>query len=345
MTLIELLVVLAIFSLMFVLLGAAMGVTRSMRLQSAASGVTSQLELARDKAALAARLDLRSEYAGRHVAGFSGVRITEDRLIPLSMGSIYAEGRASVHSSFPPGFVPPPGRLVLEEALHDESGLRNNPTSWWWNIRLGDVVRVADHDYIVCGPMEVDNAEGYVNVGNPGVPSPLDRGVGPIEFLYLVNRVDDDRDGVVDSGWNGLDDDLDGVVDDSDEYDADGNLVARGEWEREKWLGLAAAGLTSVSYQVTRRPTVDKQGATQLPSGLAVDFEGSRFWGRALAGPVDVICDQYGGLKLQARYGVLQTPLGAESIRLRIAELADEDASVTLEIDAKSGRVETELAE
>lgn len=329
-TLIEQLVVIAIISMTFVLGVVVFGVTRSQRLRTAASMVDSAIEQARDRAMLAAKTDARSEYAGRHVGGLTGVRITRDRLIPLYAGSTYAEGKVSVRSDWPEGFTPPYRRLVLEEAKFDAAGKRNNPTSWYYNVRLGDAVRVSGHDYIVCGPMEAANAEGYVTIGAPGSLSPLDRGYGPVEFLYLVDAVDDNLDGIIDSGWNGLNDDLDGYTDEDD------------EWEVERWQGLAAAGLESVPYSIMRRPSPMSNGAKQLPAGVVVDFAGSTFWGKSATDSIDVAIDQYGMARPLSPYALAQTPLAAAAVSLRLCELADETSAITLTVDAASGRVTVE---
>lgn len=328
-TLIELLVCIAIMAIAWALAPAILSSIAAYRLRSAASVVSGHFERAKDRAALAARDDARSSMAGRTVVGFAGVRLTKDRLIPLTPTGSYSEGRATIRFDWPAGFTPPYGRLVLEEALYDETGLRNNPTSWYWNIRLGDVVNVTGVDYTVCGPMEVANAEKYVNVGMQGVGSPLDRGDGPAEFLWLVNAADDNRDGIVDSGWNGLDDDLDGATDEDD------------EWERERWLGLAAAGMTSAGYRIARRPGPDKAGSSELPSGVVIDLEGSVVPGRAADGPIDLVFDQMGGVVVSSPYATPQVPLGS-SIRIRLAEWADEDAYLELHLDMQSGRFEVE---
>ena len=48
--------------------------------------------------------------------------------------------------------------------------LLNPPTSWYWNIRIGDKVRINNSGiyYTVVGPMQIPNPELFVNVGEPG---------------------------------------------------------------------------------------------------------------------------------------------------------------------------------
>ena len=72
------------------------------------------------------------------------------------------------------------GPLVLEECPFDLSSnavLPNSPTSWFWNIRLGDQVRINNVGpvFTVVGPMSQTNAELFVNFGPPGTQSPLAR--------------------------------------------------------------------------------------------------------------------------------------------------------------------------
>lgn len=332
-TLIELLSVLAILSLLLVVAAPLLSVTTSMRLGSATSLLTSQIETAKDRAAAAARGDARSEYAGRHVAGFAGLRLTETRLIPLRAGGVYTEGRIAIHDSYPAGFAPPVGRLVLEEAVRDVGGTRNNPTSWAWNVRLGDAVHLHGRDYLVCGPMVEPNAEGYVNYGPAGATTGLDRGDGPAEYLLLSNGLDDDGDGITDDGRNGIDDDLDGATDDDD------------EWEIERWIGLSALGETSGAYRIIRRPTPIPYAESELPSGVVLDRNGSTIPGAAAEWPVDLIFDQYGSARVSGWYGVAPLPLGAEKITLRLQERADAASAVRTTIDMRTGGIKAEGGE
>ncbi len=43
------------------------------------------------------------------------------------------------------------------------------PTSWFWNIRVGDKIRFNDTGayYTIAGPQFVRNSEGFVNWGRP----------------------------------------------------------------------------------------------------------------------------------------------------------------------------------
>lgn len=114
--------------------------------------------------------------------------------------------------------------------------LPNAPVSWFWNIRLGDQLQIggAGKWYTVVGPMNITpagvmingtfyaNNEMFVNVGPPGTPSPLTTTVNgqtvAVEFLLLVNGVDDNHNGYVDEGWDGVDNDFANGIDDIGEW-------------------------------------------------------------------------------------------------------------------------------
>src|SRR5271157_5912976 len=97
----------------------------------------------------------------------------------------------------------------------------NPPTSWYWNIRIGDKIQINTSciSYTIVGPMTVLNPELFVNVGNPGTTPPLpDANGNPVEFLFLTNGIDDNKDGYVDNGWDGVDNDGINGVDDLNEW-------------------------------------------------------------------------------------------------------------------------------
>lgn len=103
----------------------------------------------------------------------------------------------------------------------------NSPTSWFWNIRIGDKLQFnnAGKWFTVVGPMVVPpggitigtqfyaNPEMFVNVGPPGTASPTG-----YDFLLLVNGLDDNKNGWVDEGWDGVDNDAKNGVDDIGEW-------------------------------------------------------------------------------------------------------------------------------
>lgn len=110
--------------------------------------------------------------------------------------------------------------LMIEQAPYIGNDVQqgpDNPTTWFWNVRIGDKIQVGDlgQSYTVVGPMTVANPELFVNDGVPGSNPQLVRtytdanGNNPQdvrpEYLFLVNGIDDDQDGLIDSGWDGLD--------------------------------------------------------------------------------------------------------------------------------------------
>ena len=117
----------------------------------------------------------------------------------------------------------------------------NNPTSWYWNIRVGDKLQIngAGLWYTVVGPMIVTpqqgNSELFVNVGAAGTQSPLqDQQSGLTvfpEFLFLVNGIDDNKNGWIDEGYDGVDNNLAFEVANNSAHVTD--EIA--EWEAEVW--------------------------------------------------------------------------------------------------------------
>jgi prepilin-type N-terminal cleavage/methylation domain-containing protein len=340
-TLPELLTVIAIIALVSAVLAKFLpGQVADMWLSKGASGVQAEI--------LTARAAALSGYRGQQerVVGFRllpdpqwpltrifdgtiarTASIAYARTVPLVEAAQHRSGLASVHTDFyPPGFVPPPGRLVLEESYLDAEGQRAEPTSWFWNIRVGDVVTMNGHDYTVCGPTLIpfgpSNPDGFVNWGWPGAASPLVRTFvvpnskpvktvdAPLEWLYLTNRLDDDGDGYTDSGWDGMDNDLDGYTDELD------------EWELERWANVPAEGLASAPYEVTRLPVPldrrsggDVANLKMLPSPVIVDGLKSVLPINPFTGAVDVVWDAAGTPSSPSPYGKpIALPLGSNSL-------------------------------
>lgn len=177
-----------------------------------------------------------------------GAILAYDRIIPLAEAPAYREGRIRVFrdgqggsSNYPAsirtvnGYAGVPC-LVVEQSVVGQSGAPNAPTSWYWNIRLGDQIQLggAGPWYTVVGPMVVgpsgkSNSEMFVNVGPPGSPLPVLIAGVPAEFLLLVNGIDDNGNGWVDEGWDGVDNNGDGRVDEA------------AEWEVERWRGAVGS--------------------------------------------------------------------------------------------------------
>ena len=167
-----------------------------------------------------------------------------NRIIPIAAAPNYSEGALSIFTdgaggstNYAPAIRTVNGQvdvpcLVLEGAPFSKAGAPNPPTSWFWNIRVGDKIQVGNAGpwYTIVGPMVVgpasgSNSEMFVNVGLPGAALPTLVGGLPCEYLLLVNGVDDNKNGFVDEGYDGVDNNgVNGV----DEL---------AEWEIERWLG------------------------------------------------------------------------------------------------------------
>jgi prepilin-type N-terminal cleavage/methylation domain-containing protein len=182
----------------------------------------------------------------------------------------------------------------------------NPPTSWFWNLRVGDKIRFGNSGrlYTIIGPMSIGPADGnselFVNDGLPGanqpllqrqyyfnnVPAPL---VYP-EYLFLVNGLDDNNDGVIDSGWDGIDNNFDGLIDEMVPSDPS---IYYTEWEIELWDDVLSrpppltnpqiynvqsntpvpTGFLNLSYTVIRRPiAAPNQREVALPSNVVIDL-------------------------------------------------------------------------
>jgi type II secretory pathway pseudopilin PulG len=169
----------------------------------------------------------------------------------------------------------------------------NAPTNWFWNIRVGEKITIGNSGqiYTVVGPMAVTpnagNSDWFVNDGPPGSKPLLQRNYllqpgggqsGPlnVEYLFVVNGLDDDVDGFVDNGWDGVDNNLDGNVDEPAEWT-----------EPEQWQGslgnlptaMNAQGVivpgngVNLLYNITRRPVPSSKGREiTLPSGVVIDL-------------------------------------------------------------------------
>jgi prepilin-type N-terminal cleavage/methylation domain-containing protein len=245
-----------------------------------------------------------------------------NRIIPIQTPPDYSEGHVSIAA--PPvtvansfnaqdqqqamaltypgpggGLYPLTNVLMVEEnmgAFAQVGGpfIPDSPTGWWWNIRVGDKIQInnAGPWYTVIGPEASANPEGFTNVGVAGTLSPLVRnygtGANPLllnpEFLFLVNGVDDNKNGWVDEGWDGTDNDGDGLIDEvtCGLNPGNGPGTAGGEWiETEQWLGAAATQvITRQSYTIRRRPAPGPNAREiALPSNVVIDLT---TWGSTL---------------------------------------------------------------
>jgi prepilin-type N-terminal cleavage/methylation domain-containing protein len=240
-----------------------------------------------------------------------------NRFIPIEPGPDYFEGRvaikqgASANPNFSTtihgGMTPtvatpdPPLAIRIEEDRLTSLGTLAERTNWYWNLRLGDKIRLTDSGryYTIVGPYWSANPEAFVNVGPPGTISPLLRPypLSPnpldVEYLLLVNGQDDNQNGYVDEGFDGINNNyninnytdnlINGVVDPAltdflpiGTAFPQGNPPAlSGEWEVETFIGPtdAVGSMTGQNYHVLRRP-VPSPGAreTTLPADVVIDM-------------------------------------------------------------------------
>lgn len=200
-----------------------------------------------------------------------------NRFVPIEPAPDYREGRAIIYPGWnnDPEYssysTPAPKVLcVLQSFINSPAAgsVLVELTSWAWNIRVGDRIQFQSDDdpsrtpggghvYTVVGPVVTPNPERYVNYGSAEPPTPTSPPIvmpAPPEFLLLVNGVDDDGDGFVDNGFDG---------------------VTSG-FEPENWLGAqvqqAASGAV-LRYVAKRRP-IPSPGAreTLLPSNVVIDL-------------------------------------------------------------------------
>ena len=155
-----------------------------------------------------------------------------NRIVPLDIPPDYKDGSISIYpaTAYSPAIRTVNGYagcpcLVVEESVIDSNGLPQVPTSWFWNIRIGEKIRINNSGkwYTIVGPMLMPNPEQFVNVGPPGTASPLQRGQTRPEYLLLVNGLDDNQNGWTDEGFDGVDNNGNGLIDEL------------AEWEQEVW--------------------------------------------------------------------------------------------------------------
>jgi prepilin-type N-terminal cleavage/methylation domain-containing protein len=291
----------------------------------------------------------------------SSVILAVNRFIPIEPAPAYQEGLVTI-GRVPTTFsLPYPGdgggnypinvatgtALVLQESafsLSDGVAIPNSPTSWFWNIRIGEKLQINNTGpwYTVVGPMTVSSATGnselFVNVGPPGTRSPLINvyvnGDSVTfyypEFLLLVNGIDDNANGWTDEGWDGIDN------------NGDGNVDELGEWETEFWTGAALTLLITHSPYLTRRIPAPGPSAraVALPTQVVVDLttwgstrERSRLPVNAYTGYVDILVNADGSVVPTTVYSTSASfGLGSAFFHFWLAErsdLAAPSASVT----------------
>jgi prepilin-type N-terminal cleavage/methylation domain-containing protein len=227
--------------------------------------------------------------------------LAASRIIPIEPAPAYSEGLVSLGATavlgkfvlpypgdgggnypyFSPAnnmLLPGTGVLMIEQSAFDpNTSFPNPPTSWFWNIRIGDKIQFnqAGPWYAVVGPMTQTQADGnsemFVNAGLPGSQSPLERYFIPVhgqpfayfpEFLFLVNGQDDNNNGWTDEGWDGVDNNGDGQVDEL------------AEWENEQWpIQIVAQGIHNQIYSIQRRPAPAVNAReVALPTQVVIDL-------------------------------------------------------------------------
>lgn len=253
----------------------------------------------------------------------------EGRCTPISSGTLAYLGSAGLSYS-PPTIGPGStgqGLILAESLANPRDRSPNAPTSWFWNIRVGDKVQLNDAGnwYTVIGPLVIwpgatdpklrGNSELFVNVGQPGpigafpglVPMV---GGQPVEFLMLVNGVDDNRNGMTDEGFDGCDNNGNGLIDLADALEWQPNTIYLPGpppqtlifGETEAWLGSPSSTQVDTSYTIRRRPAPSQNArGIDLPSSMVIDattWSGSRERSRLpvnpLTGLVDVVVNADG---------------------------------------------------
>ena len=221
--------------------------------------------------------------------------LAANRIVPIAPAPDYSEGLVIPFNggALPVGFTLPYPCLVLKESVLDpNSGLANEPTSWFWNVRVGDKVQINESGpwYTVVGPMTIPpqgatinnvfyaNNELFVNDGPPGKTSSWQelqgnpaQAVNP-EYLYLVDGQDDNGNGWIDEGFDGVDNNL--------AYELANNLPQLTddilEWEQEAWQGPIASNHiveANVPYTIQRRPApASNAREVLLPTNVVIDL-------------------------------------------------------------------------
>ena len=235
--------------------------------------------------------------------------LAANRIIPIEVAPAYSEGQiavvfpgsatdatnsSSLAIAYPSasggGYYPFAANsssnanvLMVKEvvaAISDGATHLNNPTSWYWNIRVGDKLQLNGSGlwYTIVGPMvqtpKEGNSEMFVNVGPAGTKSPLsDSQAGASvfpEFLFVVNGLDDNKNGWIDEGYDGVNNNLSQEVANNQTQFVD-DLA---EWEPETWPAIFTTNPPSnVPYTITRRPAPTQNAREiSLPTNVVIDM-------------------------------------------------------------------------
>jgi prepilin-type N-terminal cleavage/methylation domain-containing protein len=267
-----------------------------------------------------------------------GQMLAYNRLIPISAAPDYQEGYCT---PITPGALSYWGtNLTLPTMQYlnaaavignpfnpNQNNAPNPPTSWFWNIRVGDRIQFngAGPWYTIVGPLNVGpaggNSELFVNVGPPAslaneFSAGLLPGVSygsttlPAEYLLLTNGQDDNSNGWVDEGWDGVDNDGDGLVDETKCA-----ISTSGEWEPEVFQGALLMNMQiNVPYTIQRRPApLPGSRDVALPTAMVIDAttgyganatrERSRLPISLFSGTVDIMVNPDGTVFYTSPYG------------------------------------------
>jgi len=180
--------------------------------------------------------------------------------------------------------------------------------NWWGNIRLGEQIEIDGQKLTVCGPVVDQNVESFTNIGPANTVSPIARvytapdgstiTTNP-QYLMLMNGRDDNNDGFVDNGWDGIDQDQINGIDDLN------------EWEIETWPESLRRPIRDQPYTIARRPVPSaSQQPLTLPGSIVIDLstwattrERSRLPVNPLTGNVDILISPDGTARPDLPYG------------------------------------------
>jgi hypothetical protein len=150
------------------------------------------------------------------------------------------------------------------------------------------------------------------------------------EFLFVVNGLDDNRNGWIDEGWDGVDNNGNGQIDEL------------GEWELEDLpQSIASQNTTNLPYMIRRRPAPGPNArAITLPTNVVVDLttwnstrERSRLPVNKYTGAVDIMVNPDGSVVPTTLYST-PSSVGLSSAFLHFwlaerSDLADPGAGTT----------------
>jgi hypothetical protein len=216
-----------------------------------------------------------------------------------------------------------PGRLmiVLYSRIGDQIQFNNCGT--WYTVA----------GPIVIGPTDTTtgNSEQFINIGPPGTPT------NSQEFLYLVNGRDDNGNGWIDDGFDGIDNNGDGRIDEP------------AEWEVET---LTAPIPVNTSYTIRRRPVpATNAWAQALPPNMIIDGLRSRLPVNLYTGAADILVQPDGTVFPSIIYSAPSTiGMGGAFMHCWLAERADVGTGQQpagqwslLTISTRTGRISTVL--